>query len=187
MSEFYDEVFDPDEAELEEKEDLSALIDEWLAAARPERYDKADKQWQDAVIEKVMGELADMPAEQMLRETARKRVSGREEQASRKANSFLRAIFNTGELPLWWQSEGEEWKQFLFGTGRMPIRFGRNKVRLAAATIADLEEFQMHYQDQQDKYRTAGEQTINGATMLIQWMRDQGARRLEDLRRNDNE
>lgn len=182
--EFHDEVFDPDEIEFDEKEELSQLIDEWLATARPERYDKNDKQWQDAVIEKVMDELADMPREQMLRETARKRVSGREEQASRKANSFLRSIFNTGELPLWWHGDAEEWKAFLFGTGRMPIRFGRNKVRLAAATAADLEEWQMAYRDEQDKQMTSREQAVNGATLLIEWMREQGARRLEDLRRD---
>jgi hypothetical protein len=182
--EFHDEVFDPDEAELEEKLELSHLIDEWLAAARPERYDVGDKQWQDPVVEKVEAELADMPREQMIREAARRRVYGREQQASRRANDFLRAIFNAGQLPLWWGGEDEEWKLFLFGAGRMPICIGKLRVRLGAVTTADLEEWILARRDQQDKELASREQAVNGAVMLVQWMRDQDARRLEDLRRN---
>ena len=180
--EFHDEVFDPDEAELDEKEELSQLIDEWLAAARPERYDVGDKQWQDPVIEKVEGELAEMPREQMLREAARRRVYGREQQASRRANDFLRAIFNEDTLPGWW-GEGDEWKRFLAGAARMPICIGRTRVRLGAVTVADLEEWILARREQQDKELATREQAINGAVLLAQWMRERHARRLEDLRR----
>lgn len=181
--EFHDEVFDPDEFELDEKEELSQLIDEWLAAARPERYDVGDKQWQDPVIEKVISELADMPYEDMIREAARRRVYGREQQASRRANAFLRGIFNAGELPLWWGEEGEEWKLFLFGTARMPICIGKLRVRLGAVTVADLEEWVLARRDQQDKELASREAAVNGAVMIAEWMRSKGARRLEDLRR----
>jgi hypothetical protein len=178
---YIDEVIDPDDANDDEKEELSQLIDRLLAEMRPERYDIADKDWMAAVIEKASDELEAMDRDDLIADVARRRVHGREAQATRKANDFLRLIARTGQLPLGW-GEGDEWKLMQGGVLRLPISIEKLRVRLGAASPNDLEEWILAREEQQDRELAARELSRNGAVLLREWMSSQHVLRVEDLR-----
>lgn len=180
---YFDEIVDPDDFEPEEKDDLNLLIDGWLADARPERYELGDKTWQDAIVDKAADELESMPHDETIRDAARRRVYRREQEATRKANSFLREIYMAEGLPLEWGDGAEGWKLLRAGVLRMPLSIGKRRVRLGACTTADLDEWVLARRDQQAKEETTREQTIEGALLVRKWISEQGARRFEDLHR----
>lgn len=180
MSE-YAEEFDPgQEDETVDDKALTALIDEWLTDARPERYDRADKDWMDAIIDKAAFILEERPTREIARDAARRRVNGRETQAARQTARLFRQIAKAQQLPLWWGGENDqEAARYYF---RLPVILGEARVRLGVLSGPDLESYIADHAAQRDREVISREATINGAALVLELVLQQNVRRAEDLR-----
>lgn len=176
---------EPDEFlgdESPETKELNDLIDDWLAAERPERYDAGDKEWMEGVVKRAATRLEGQPDHaRVFLDAARRRVYLREGTATRRANKFLRDIARTGQMPIGW-GEGEAWKSVLSDILSAPLSIDRQRVRLGAATPADLEAWELENAREEDKRRLAQIEARLGARLLGDWLRAQGAQRVDDFR-----
>lgn len=96
------------------REMIPALLDRY----RPDRYDPADKAWQDPVIEQVAFDISAAEARQM---AATKLVSVAEATATRRTNALLREIAKTGEWPFEW-FESMAWPLAVDDSERVAVR-----------------------------------------------------------------
>jgi hypothetical protein len=84
--------------------DLNELVDRLLREQRPDRY--TSDEWIEPVIESIPVEL--IPEEDIRRFALQQFVKRRESQATRKANSLLRSIGESGQLILgWWEQSND--------------------------------------------------------------------------------
>lgn len=168
--------------ETPDDKELTDLIDLWLSDDRPERYDATDKDWMDDAVEKATEQLKRRPnADEVIHDAARRRVYQREGQATKTANRNLRNIAKTGALPLGW-GEGDDWKSFLADVLNRPLSIAHMRVRFGAASATDLEQWELENAREEDKRRLAQIETREGARLLADWLRKQGAQRVEDVR-----
>jgi hypothetical protein len=180
-----DEEFHEQGDESPDDKELSQLIDEWLASERPERYDSTDKEWMSAVIVKARDALkARREDDDVIAESARRLVHQREGQATKRANRVLRNISRTGQLPLDW-GQGDNWRMLLFETLSLPLAIDKKRVRFGAASASDLDQWELENAREEDKRKLAQIESRRGAKLLADWVRSQGAGRVEDLRRRD--
>jgi hypothetical protein len=175
-----DEV-QPDEESPGDKE-LNHLIDQWLAQLRPERYDPNDKEWMDDAVQRARDALLERNDNAgVIADAARRRVYQREGHATKRANKLLRSIYETGRLPLGWGEDG--WQVVLFDDLRLPLSIGKtSRVRIGAAGPEDFTEWELESGREQDKWVEARMNARRGAQLVAAWLREQGARRFEDLR-----
>jgi hypothetical protein len=171
---------DSQEPELDER-GLADQIDDWLTDERPERYDTEDRDWMLSVVDKVVKVLEEEPHDEVIRNAARRLVSGREAQASQKINRLLRSMAETGQLPLWW-FDTPEWTIIYAATLHLPVKIAKHKVRFGAMTDADWEEFVIEHKREEDEINATREMTRNGGVLLANLIREQKVRRTEDLR-----
>jgi hypothetical protein len=176
-----DETQEPNDLSPVEKE-LSQLIDEWLAADRPERYEEDDKQWMEAAVEKARDHLLDLPErEEVIEEAARRMVRHREGQAIKRSNGELRKIATRGALPLGW-GDGKNWRIMFFDLLHLPLSIGGKRVRLGIAGADDLEQWELENAREGDREQSLRIEARKGARLLAAWIRHQGQRVVEDLR-----
>lgn len=174
----YDE--DPwDEIDSHEDKELNHLIDEALNQARPDRYFTRDRSWMDDVIQMTAEELERRPNEAS--EAARRLVHRREGQATQSANRVLRNIARAGTLLPGW-GIGEAWDQIRADYLSLPLSIGGERVRLGAASPDDLSLWRQVRERDAEKRLSAEAETWKGADLLIEWAREQGVQRIEDLR-----
>lgn len=181
---------DPDEVDVEIDEtptdkQLTHDIDEALGKVRPERYDAGDKEWMDEVVELVQEAAERRDRADVFADWARRRVYRREAEATKRTNRILRDIDATGQLPLGW-GEGDSWRELLFDLLHLPLSIARERVRLGVANAQDLEQWELESAREEDKRRAAQISARSGARLLGQWLKDQGASRVEDLRVGDS-
>lgn len=171
----------PDEESVDDKE-LNHLIDQWLAQLRPERYDPSDKDWMDDAVERAHEALLERNDNaSVVADAARRRVYQREGHATKRANKLLRTIFEAGQLPLGWGEEN--WQVALFEDLRLPLSIDKTRrVRIGAAGPEDFTEWEVEARREQAKWAEARDNARNGALLVAAWLREQGARRFEDLR-----
>lgn len=178
---FEDDV--PDDETPDDKE-LNQLIDLALTDARPDRYDAGDREWAEDVVKMAAKELKGrLDRDELIEDSARRRVNQREGQATKRANKVLRNIAETGALPIGW-GEGEDWKEFLAEALNSPLSIDRERVRLGAASPGDLEQWELVNAREEDKRKLAQINTRKGGRMLADWMRAQSVQRVEDLSGN---
>ena len=179
-----DELNEPNDLTPVEKE-LSQLIDEWLAADRPERYEEEDKQWMEATVTKARDALLDKPdRDQVVEEAARRMVRHREGQAIKRSNAELRKIATRGALPLGW-GDGDNWMMMLFDLLHLPLSIGGKRVRLGVAGADDLEQWELENAREGDREQALRIEARKGARLLAAWIRQQGRRTVEDLSASD--
>lgn len=160
---------------------LTHDIDEALAKVRPERYDADDKEWMDEVVQLVEESFVKRSRDEVIRDAAKRRVYRREAEATKRTNRILRDIDNTGRLPLGW-GEGDTWRKLLFDILHLPLSIARKRVRLGVANASDLEQWELESAREEDKRRAAQISARSGARLLAQWLKDQDAESVEDLR-----
>lgn len=105
---------------------LNDRIDGLLNNLRPNRYDVHDLSWMTPIEDTVGSDLTEVEARTI---AARTIVARRETQMVRSANKALR-LAGDGQEPLAW-----------FAALNLPIVVGDERVRLRAATPADLDQF----------------------------------------------
>ena len=173
---------EPAENESPDDKDLNELIDLWLSDDRPDRYQASEKEWMDVVVERATKALQGRPDKDgVIQDIARRRVYQREGQATRRANKVLRDIGDTGQLPLGWDDE-ELWREMLYEKLRLPLSIEQQRVRLGAASPADLESWKTTNKREEEKRNAAQEAARQGADLLARWVREQHVLRVEDLR-----
>lgn len=174
-----EDYVDPDESPNDKQ--LNHDIDGALSHIRPERYDAEEKEWMDSVVEIVREVLSERTRDEVLRDEARRRVYRREAEATKHLNRILRNIDDTGQLPIGW-GEGDNWRDMLFDVLHMPLSIARKRVRFGVANAADLEQWELESAREEDKRRAAQISARSGARLLQQKLREQGAKRIEELR-----
>jgi len=141
---------EPDEPNNVSDKELAALIDQWLAEARPERYDVEEDDWMESVIEKARDKLVEsQTVDDAFLKAARRRVRDREGQAVKRMHAELRKIAE-GKTPLGWPTEGEDWteenKRILFELLHLPLKVGAEKVQFGAMSREDWRNWRLESQ-----------------------------------------
>ncbi len=173
---------EPEEPDNVTDKQLGELIDQWLADARPERYDDEDKDWMDPVIEKAKRALLQYrTTDEAIADAAKRRVREREGQAVKRTHSELRKIAEHGSLPLGW-GDGDDWKILYYDMLHLPLKIGSGRVRLGAASPTDLEQWQVENYREEDEDKLRRIASRKGAKMLADWALAQHVKRVEDLR-----
>jgi hypothetical protein len=108
-------------------DDLNHHIDLMLDRCRPDRYDVGDNTWRLKVYTDVASRL---PVRRALELAAQQIVDQLEGIATRVANGLLRKIGETKQWPIDWMDAGDR-----------PLSIGRERVKLAAATAEDLQQW----------------------------------------------
>jgi hypothetical protein len=176
------DVIEPEEPDNVTDKQLGQLIDEWLADARPERYDEDDKDWMDPVIKKARKALLQYrTTDQAITDAAKRRVREREGQAVKRTHNELRKIAEHGALPLGW-GDGDDWKKLFAELLHLPLKIGGQRVRLGVASPTDLDQWQIENLREQDDDQLRRINARKGARMLAEWEIAQQVRRVEDLR-----
>lgn len=175
-----DEPEEPDDSITDKQ--LGQLIDEWLAEARPERYDEDEKEWMEPVDDKAREALLRYrTADQAITDAAKRRVRAREGLAVKRTHSWLRNIAETGQLPLWW-GEDDDWKRLYREELSLPLKIAGKRVRLGVASFNDLEQWESENRREQDEDDMRRILSRKGARMLAEWQLSQHVQRTEDLR-----
>lgn len=177
MHEYTEEPWD--EIDSHEDKELNHIVDELLNEARPDRYFTRDRSWMDGIVQAVAEELERRPNETS--EAARRLVHQREGQATKSANRALRRIAQEGTLPIGW-GVGEAWEQIRADLLSPPLSINGERVRLGAAGPDDLFLWRQVREREAEKRLGAEAETWKGADLLIEWARQQGVQRVEDLR-----
>lgn len=172
---------EPGEEIVTDKE-INSLIDDELSLARPDRYDSGDMSWMDPVIAKAHKAILRKTHAEIAADAARRRVMNREGQASARTTKVLLNIADSGQLPIGW-GDGPEWRDFLRPMLRLPLKIDRQRrVAFGASTANDIEEWELQYRRGMDMAQDAGNRACKGAALLVDWLRGQGVRSVEDLR-----
>lgn len=171
------------ELELDEtpsEKQLTHDIDEELAKVRPERYSAEGKDWMESVVDMAAGQLNDRKVEELKRDLARRRVYRREAEATKKTNKVLREIYEEGRLPFGWGDP--EWEEALHYLLHLPLSIARQRVRLGVASAQDLEQWELESGREEDKRKAAQIAARRGARLLQEWLREQKAKRVDQLK-----
>jgi len=145
--------------------DFWRQIDLKLAEARPARAGVDDRAWREEVYGWARNHIPNEA--NLVRTTAQQQVDNREKIATRRGNDWLRAYYDTGRGPLFWDAT--------------PIRVGEEHVRLDAATIRDGVNFE------QERRRSAKQKydselvACDAMHELVEMAREQGYMRLSQL------
>jgi hypothetical protein len=94
----------------------------------------------------------------------------------------LRQIALTGQLPLGWGDDGS-WQMTLFDLLHLPLSIADQRVRFGAASPLDMQLWVEEFTKESDRNAETRNWTRQGGELLIKWLREQRAQRIDDLRK----
>jgi hypothetical protein len=143
---------------------LRDLVDRLLREQRPDRY--TDTEWTNAVVDAIPRSA--IPDDEIRRFALEQFVRRREAQATRRANTLLRTIGETGQLVLdWWEQANEPIAietEIVDEHGNK--RRIKERVALRAATPEDFRAFSRTERERADKDHKTRYITCDGADFL---------------------
>lgn len=142
-------------------------IADMLARTRPDRYDRGDLSWAEAIIELVAERLDGRSAR--IR-TAEQIVRGSEKGATRRTNAFMRDVVDTGTLPLDWMDRAS-W----------PLSVAETRVCLRALTSSDLRQFADIEESSAEKDYASRIAAVKGARQLADLLDEHRCPQVRDL------
>jgi len=126
-------------------------IDKRLDAIRPQRASVGEKEWREPVYGWARNHIPDET--NLVRRFAEREVDTREREATKRGNEHLRRWMR-GQLALTWAD-----------IGPLPVKVGKLRIRLDAATPEDLD-------DAAGEVQADGLRTWNEVLLLAETMRD---------------